>query len=288
MKTYFVNANLDDLFVAWEVARGVLITTDSNLNFNPNEILSPWGVKNLSMAMSSNKQYKDELKLEEVRRNKYQGKVSRLRGMYLFESRNDAIEAVRDWGGKFKEEFLTEVKIIKNQMSTRLDSEWIRYNLGKDDVGDYWIENYWKGLDYNKDKQVREILFVGSVEILDKEFIKEAFNRINNLLPDSIDFLKMSRIAAEAGDDSGHIVSWLKFDNGSKCTVSYLMKDFKSRELIEKLKDYPFQDKVKETVVEFLSSNKLLKVPDLTNKFLQLTIDNEEKINLLKYCLGFK
>lgn len=71
MPTYFVHADLNDLYVAWEVARGVLISADSHSDINPNLLLSSWGAKNLAMAMVDKEQFKDELKLEEIRRIKY-------------------------------------------------------------------------------------------------------------------------------------------------------------------------------------------------------------------------
>ena len=82
-----------------------------------------------------------------------------LRGVFVFESLEDAQAAAKRWdGGHFDPSFLSEIEMVPSR-SGRLDSEWITFNLAADN-DPLWMDRYWRGEVYGT-KPLTEVICSG-------------------------------------------------------------------------------------------------------------------------------
>jgi hypothetical protein len=284
MTRYFVNANIDkNPLIAWEVYRGILISNDSNkTDF---KVPSLWGIKNFIRFETSPLCLRDELMLEKIRRESFPEMVSRLKCLYLFEDEKSAKES-ESWGSGFNNDYLTEVEIIESNLISKVDPRWITFNLGMENVGDYWMTQYWNGVPYNENNPVWEILFSGRVRVLNDNLRERSFQKMKESDPDSITMLQLARCAAEVNSDMGQCLPYMSYIEPNILHINYIMRDFSNQIEVEKLKRYPDQNKLRSIGRDFFNESKPQRTPDLNRFFISIPMDNEEKILLLKFVLG--
>lgn len=128
-----------------------------------------------------------EFRLEAVRASRYPDRVSRLQGVYFFESRDDAMAAIDRWGlpSKYRE-FVSAVQFSAESI-TKVDSEWITWNL-QSSGGDGWMDRYWAG-EAAGVRPLIEVLAVGQGVILNKQLRIEAYKRVYQDSPESTPLL---------------------------------------------------------------------------------------------------
>jgi hypothetical protein len=139
--------NIYNPIVAWEVAVGRISSIESSVNLTDESrrsFLSLWQFSRLKIAYDAQswKPFSKEMRIEVIRHNDFNDKVSRMRGCYFFESREIAVSVVNsfNWGGSFKEELLTEVEFYceDDELST-YDSAWIEDHMSDEDIRKYLV-----------------------------------------------------------------------------------------------------------------------------------------------------
>lgn len=211
--------------VNWEVAIG-RIRSACDRNEIPG-LVSFWHYSRLHRYLSSESSdyIKDEYELEAVRREHYPDEVSRLTGVYFFESREIAASAIDRWGvNPIKKDFVTPINFSASKI-TRVDSEWITSNLGKNGGSNDWMHSYWQGETYGE-RPLTEIIASGIGIVADSQKRTESFKRVYSLSPVFARFI-MFGIAGFHTDVPGmsQVIPIIEF-NGSRLKAGYYM-DFK-------------------------------------------------------------
>lgn len=165
--------DIDDDFSAWEVAIGRF----QSLNLAHKYALSIRQINSLRNAVKYQEYdiWKMELELESFRRQYYPNKVSRLRGLFLFESEIEAKENSAYWGEHFSEEYLTDIGFLGSEtIFSKYDSKWItHYKYGDVTL----LHNYFSGQPYDNFPQW-EIVAYGSGVIWNRELKQKAYDQI--------------------------------------------------------------------------------------------------------------
>jgi len=198
--------------VAWAVMRGILVSVDRAPG--PTRSFASYMLAGL-IQNQSNWRMNNETIIEYVRGQRFPAKVSRLRGIYFFEHRDQAQKAIaQKWGGHFELNNLVELELYPDGDVTRVDANWItdapRGDHGHLDTTDLtWINNYWNG-DYKGSDPTWEIIAVGEATILTTAARERAYEVVKQEFPKSWEFVEMSRLASEVGSHGGLIAPLLQ------------------------------------------------------------------------------
>lgn len=161
----FAFLDLDHPPVAWAVMRGILVSADKV----PEVPQSCASFMFASLIQSElNWRLHNEIIIDHVRVERYAKQISRLRGIYFFESEALARRAVH-WRGHFNLRNLVELELYPLGNVTRVDASWIsdaplRID-GRLDLGNLeWIDEYWRGYPKN-DTPVWEVIAQGTAVV---------------------------------------------------------------------------------------------------------------------------
>jgi len=215
---FFVYLNIDPFPTAWAAYRGQMCSASSmgTDEFRP---IAYWPYGLLKRVASGSKssllRLEKEFALERVRREQYGYQVSRLHGIYLWESEEDAIRCEPKWrdkeGQHFEQDQLVEVEFSYTNRS-RVDTQWIDHYVLNDaepldrcDLG--WAHAYWKGERWNITPHW-EILVEGRGWILGTSHRMKAFERIEDGWPHVVGQLELARLAAEIDSDLYNIAPY--------------------------------------------------------------------------------
>jgi hypothetical protein len=185
----FAYLDISNPMVAWEVAIGRIKSVGDDYNEELYE-LSIWEydlIRNYT-RYGANQKLINELKLEYIRKTKYNNCVSRMKCIYFFESMNDALFALKHWNIDIDERYICEVKVNVNNI-TKVDSEWITNCI--DNKDDSWMDNYWQGISFGK-KPLYELLVDGFGIILNVNIRVEAYKKVYEIWPYSTGLLAMA------------------------------------------------------------------------------------------------
>jgi len=235
--------NISNPIVAWEVAIGRICSADDP----PRESYgtSIW-FYSLMQNLSKNgldMRFLNELTLELTRLQTYPTAVSRLRGVYFFESEEMAIAAITRWGmPKQYLRFISSVNFSAN-MLTRVDSEWITWNLKSEDQS--WMPKYWAGESYGE-VPLTEVLASGIGLIENMDLRNEAVKWVYENWPLSTPLLSMAACSIKEArtldvpefETFGLISPVLTANNGSiqgKHTINMHALDSRQDEIIKAL-----------------------------------------------------
>lgn len=188
--TLYAYLNINHPMVAWEVAIGRIRSACDLGMEHQNFGISLWQYNLLKKysVHGSNRRFVNELLLESVRQEKYQAAVSRLRGVYFFESERDAHAAIDRWGIPGNRKFITPVNFSANN-TTHVDSEWITSYLNSDETD--WMERYWNG-DTLGESPLTEVLASGIGMVQSMELREAAYRKIIEMFPESTPLLAMA------------------------------------------------------------------------------------------------
>jgi hypothetical protein len=152
---FFVYMNIEPLAAAWAAYRGQMCSASSigTRDFRP---IAYWPYGLLKGAARgcarSLQRLEKEIAIEQVRREYYPQQVSRLHGIYVWGTEEDAIRGEK-WREKeglhFDRENLVEVGFGYTNLS-KVDTQWIDYFLINDDyrlnrANLSWAHSYWSG-----------------------------------------------------------------------------------------------------------------------------------------------
>jgi hypothetical protein len=212
----FLNIKSNPL-TAWATYRGQLVSAPLEPGF-----LSVWSAS--LMRMNDPARIRRELTLEKIRASFYPDRVSRLRGMFCFLSRETAGRAADLWGdpdNHFRPECLAELSLAEaGTRRDRLDANWIA-NLGEPEDIDR-VHLYWRGEAYPDDEPIWETLVGGRLTVLGIDLRNRAYEIIKRRFPDSLMFLEISRQAVWVGSDLGNICGFL-LNDGDDLELQYYM-----------------------------------------------------------------
>jgi hypothetical protein len=220
---FYAYLDIRDPLVAWEVAVGRLCSAD-NLESDGVFSLSlrqfPF-FRRYSRAGSVTSQIRNETRLEWIRSERHSDVLSRLRGVFLFDSRADAEAAAVRWDGShFDPLFLSEVEMIPDRQA-RLDSEWITFNL-LSDREDSWMDSYWRG-EVCGERPLTEVICSGVGTILNMDLRNRAYQEIMRLFPRSVPLLRTARIAFNLGfKQAAQVVPYL-IREGARIKGSHIL-----------------------------------------------------------------
>lgn len=162
----------------------------------------------------------DEMKLEAVRRKYYPDKVSRLRGVYLFETPEDVEEALQRWSVNRDSIYVSAVNFSTSAV-TRVDSEWITQCLGRGCQDKSWIHAYWQGKPYGS-RPLFELLCSGVGLIVSNELRRHAYESICKESPLSSKILSLSATAFFCGhEEVGRLCARVnqEREHGARCLL---------------------------------------------------------------------
>ena len=243
--------NIADPFVAWETYRGEIISSD--YYHDGKSIISPRTVSVLRNLISEESSLKivatNELLLESVRQNYFSNKVSRLTGAFLFANKTDAERAILMWGNTvshFNSFALTEVNPSLNTYFSKLDSNWITFNLGKVSTDLSWMHHYWSGEACPESREpLWEIIASSRFYICNKELQMQAYKNIRESFytffsRKTLPLLEDARLAAYLGSDLGHSAPYLIHIDKNTLGVRYIisMVDANNPKYLERLSAY--------------------------------------------------
>jgi len=185
----FAYIDISNPLVEWETAIGRIKSIDSNEDDSFGISLWQFGLIPEYLEKNETQRIRNELILEKIRQCYYPDKVSRLKGLYFFESIEDAKFALQYWDIPLDESCISEVQFYPNSY-TKVDSDWITDKIEKDtDVE--WMHAYWSGKQKSKEP-IYEIIASGTGIILNTELRKKAYKGIFDKYPESTPLLAMA------------------------------------------------------------------------------------------------
>ena len=223
--------NIDNPMVAWEVSIGRIksICHDNQNKFG----VSLWFYSLAKMYSKDPSSIKvaNEFNLEYHRYNNHKDKVSRLTGVYFFESKQMAEIAIERWKLPLKhKEYITEVDFYAENL-TYVDSEWITDYLGSSDQS--WFDSYWNGETLGENP-LTEVISSG-IGLINNENIKKlAYEKILDNWPNSSLLLNSCIVSFKLKNMHNIGLSMpalIKEDGDIKGTFYIDMNDFNNREL---------------------------------------------------------
>lgn len=196
--TLFAYLNVDNPMVNWEVAIGRIRSScdrkepDGVVSYRHYDLIKSYAQQSLP------RHFFDEYRLEAIREKYYPEQVSRLTGLYFFDTYELADIAIDRWNLPRKhKKHITKINFSATKI-TRVDSEWITNCIGKNLENNDWMHSYWKGETYGE-KPLTEIIASGVGIVTDTNLIHSCFTKIMNLEPITAKLLAMAVSAFISG-----------------------------------------------------------------------------------------
>lgn len=186
---FFAYLNIDDPLVAWEVAIGRLRSVDDPGPDNHPGIISLFLASKLreTFALDRPRWLSREFVLEKARVDRHPQAVSRLRGVYMFTSMEDALRARAEWRlPGWKQDYLSEVHFSAERL-TVVDTDWISEADSSLDTS--WMDSYWSGTPKRK-KPLLEVLGIGIGQIQNQALREQAYQTAIRNWPGSTNLLQ--------------------------------------------------------------------------------------------------
>ena len=222
----YVFLNIQLPHCAWATYRGVLVSPPSISGF-----VSFWYA---SMLQNVDPQIsRREMKLENVRRQRFTNRISRLKGLYCFLDKEDAKRTSCLWDGEhFTLDNLAEISLTEARSQDRLDSNWITFAPGFFPSAE-WMPRYWNGEPFPNKEPIWETLAEGKAIVPGTELRKRAYDVVKSYWPDSLALLEIARLGASCGSDIGNISAFLSEDTTRYSLKYYMdMRDAKDDEFL--------------------------------------------------------
>ncbi|MES0267188.1 hypothetical protein [Citrobacter sedlakii] len=191
--------DINNPIVAWEVAIGRIQSICHESKFG----VSIWFYKSVKAFIENNltTRLQNELALEKVRQTQFPNKVSRLTGVYLFNTKEIAEQAIDRWGVNPKlKEFIAEIDFYGVNF-TEVDSEWISDFMDTPvEQNAQWMSNYWAS-EPRWQTPLTEVIASGFGVITDQNIRIKAYEKLYELWPTS----SVLFCAAMAGFSTGEM-----------------------------------------------------------------------------------
>jgi hypothetical protein len=152
--------------------RGMIVSADQ---VSPNSESGFVSFKVAGMIQyQNNPRIFNETVIEQIRARYFQNPLSRMRGVYFFQSREEAKARIddRNWPTYFQNQNLVELELHYKTPPTIVDANCITFaeldrsfRIKQSDTS--WINRYWSGEKYN-DEPVRELIAKGIALVVDE------------------------------------------------------------------------------------------------------------------------
>lgn len=237
----FIYINIENPMAAWNVVR-------SNF-YSPSCLPRPDRVGALSFGMAdllrdgNAMRAAAEFRLDDFRERHFPDAVSRLTGIFLFDTIDSAIQVCEKdkWSAHFVPEYLTDAGVSADR-SSRVDAAWIaKMRDDKNVLVEGWeelAERYWSG-EPASDQPIWERIVDGWVTIWGLDLKTRALEEVRKFWPESLPLLALSANFAAIGSRDGAIIPYV-VRNGSSLEVSYYlrMKDAVDGEFCDRLANF--------------------------------------------------
>lgn len=237
----FAYVNIDNPMVSWETAIGRIISHDENqhglaLSLRAFAILREYAQKGYTPR------FINELRLELIRKKCYPNQVSRLKGIYLFDSNEKVEMAFHRWRIRINKSYITQVNFSATRVS-RLDSEWITTYLATENIeDDSWIHSYWKG-ETCGENPLTELIADGIGLVCNNELRRQAYHATMKRVPTLSKGLGLSAYGFYCGHENvGQMFPSIQILENNKIRGQYLA-DF--REFTENFNSFDFKECIK-------------------------------------------
>lgn len=187
-RTLYAYLNIENPMVAWEVAIGRIKSSCDGGHEGFGVSLWQYNLFRKYSIAGAHQKLINELKLEQIRKTKFPDNVSRLKGVYFFDSLESAHAAVERWGFPERKKYICEISFQVNSI-TRLDSEWITSYLQSQETG--WMERYLSGETLGE-RPLHEFIASGMGFIKNIDLRIQAYKNIKNLWPICTPLLAMA------------------------------------------------------------------------------------------------
>jgi hypothetical protein len=243
MMRLFAFLDLDHPAVAWAIMRGMIVSADAV----PDDSSGRLSFMMAGMIFhQNNTRLYNEAVIEHARTARHPARVSRLRGIYAFESRLLAERMInaRDWPCYFQAENLVELEFYLHGEATKVDADWITdapRNNGRLDLSNLdWIDTYWSGR-ARSSTPVWETIGNGVGLVLDTSIRKRAYEAVQATFPDCWIFTEMSRLASEAGSAGGLVTPILLRNDDDRLKLTYTIRDadFHDARVVQEMRTHP-------------------------------------------------
>lgn len=201
--------------IAWLTYRGEYFSVDTN---HP-QAISVFLSERLRGASNGARALAIEMAIESRRHDAFPDASSRLRGVYAFQSRDDALRAASIWKlPAFTPDNLTELEILPGSQVSVHDSEWITHEFASGPGP--WIDRYLAGEPHGE-HPLPELLIEGSATILNTPLRERASQIAHDTWPDARAPLEVGRIAFDIGFPLGRMTATIRPDTDGVLTVMY-------------------------------------------------------------------
>ncbi len=180
---YWVYLNLSLEYVRWNTALGRIY---------PASYDSENGALHFSMFASQRlrggiEYFNFEQELEEERIRKFPQKISRLQGLFVFDTQEEAKKAEKLWGSSsnhYQPDCLTEAGCAIGHNKSKHDSNWITYYFRNEAPKHppHWKELYWEGEPYPHENPVWETIADRPLVLWNTELRQSVSNRLHEEL----------------------------------------------------------------------------------------------------------
>ncbi|OGP51929.1 MAG: hypothetical protein A2Y79_05765 [Deltaproteobacteria bacterium RBG_13_43_22] len=262
--TAFAFLNVDNPWIAWLVYRGEMVSPKA-ANARGLSIWHAYYLIDAAHARQRTAYYQMEMAIEDVRRDLFPAKVSRLSGLYFFEDAESAKRAGQRWDGNFREEHLAEIEIVGTPQISLYDSEWITHRMGSSDRS--WVSSYLSGSQMGE-SPLWELLVEGRGFVLGTLVRERAYETVKRTWPGSLGLLELSRVAVELDSDLGLICPFLTIESDKvRLTLQLSFADAKDPAFLERFSKYKGPKNTRD-----LNASASLVVPDLTHHFVEFRL----------------
>jgi hypothetical protein len=282
--TLFAYFNIDIPMVAWEVAVGrVKSACDGGSGYE----LSLWQFHHLKILSEKGESphVVDEFRLEGFRQMYMPEKVSRFKGIYLFDSKEMACIALDRWGLSHHKKYISPVNFSANKIS-RYDSEWITAYKGKG--GEHWFRPYFSGETLGAAPLV-EVLASGIGVVVSQELRIEAYKRVLGMWPNSTPLLYCAICAfGEARVEDAALVRPFLTNNGSGIRGEFFifMESMRLRQVeIAKAVRVCERRGLHLPVISPDDSDAIFALPDFSDEEFLIKISDAQKEFCAIYCV---
>lgn len=268
-KEFYAFINIENPLVAWEAAIGRIASSRTT---RKGAGISLWMYRKLkSLSASKNRvAIHREFLLESVRKEFFPDAVSRLQGVYFFETKEDALKAYEFWEFNCPKEYLCKIGFYC-QKYTKVDSNFITICMNSDDTD--WMKQYWNGETYGE-IPLYEIIAEGFGYIIEPHDVSQkAYDKFHKEQIMTNPLISMSRCAFSRGFiNIARAIPFLSIeDNKLKGSFIIDMHDFDTNQqgIIKALEDC-YNNEGLLPIIEFENTDTFFAVPDMHDQFFSL------------------
>ncbi len=226
----FLYLNPNNSVTQWNIARGAF--NSASIYHSHPDHSSLLSVSMVDMLANNRNRLYAEIQIENIRKLYYPNCVSRLNGLFIFDTPEDALNVMNEesWGAtQLCEDDLTDVGAAIRR-SSRHDSNWIplifNENFKLSENWQTYTHQYWKGNSVLNKQPIWELIIDGTITVWGTELRQTVLKNMQEVNYDvfkgSLDLLAYSINATRVGSNDGELVAFL-LNTGESTSIQYFM-----------------------------------------------------------------